>query len=92
MTNINTKILLAREFGSLIQEALSRSEFQAVIDRNKNEESDSVCHSHDYLDANMYMDEAFQAVMLREIDLDSESDTELWNDAWSIAKAAGFFA
>lgn len=90
--DINTKIKLARKFGSLIQEGFTTQQFRIMLDRNKAETDDAVCHTHDFCDANMYMAEAFQTVIGREPDVSDEADAELWSDAWSIAKAAEFFA
>ncbi|RWX70431.1 hypothetical protein EN780_03285 [Mesorhizobium sp. M4B.F.Ca.ET.089.01.1.1] len=94
---IQEKIKLARAFGSKMQEVLSTREFRAMCDANKAEPEDSgVCHSHDYVDANMTMHEAFLETFGREPaflnDSEDTADLELWNDAWSIAKAADFFA
>jgi hypothetical protein len=45
-----------------------------------------ICASHDFCDANMPMAEAFEGLMGREIDTQSDADVALWNEAWSIAK------
>ena len=91
------KIKLARAFGSDMQAALSPRQFRTMCDANKAEPEDSgVCHSHDYVDANMVMLAAFEATFGREPAFLSDSnktvDLVLWNDAWAIAKAADFFA
>ncbi|TGT90867.1 MULTISPECIES: hypothetical protein [unclassified Mesorhizobium] len=97
MATIQEKIKLARAFGSLIQGELSPRQFRAMCDANKAEPEDSgVCHSHDYVDANMTMLAAFQATFNRDpaflSDSEETADLQLWNDAWAIAKAADFFA
>lgn len=93
---INDTIKLARAFGEQIQGALSVTEFRAMIDANKAEGWDGpVCHTHDYCDANVYMEAAFVEAMGREpalLDEEIDADNELWNDAWVVAKAADFFA
>ncbi|MDX0622864.1 hypothetical protein GOD54_23480 [Sinorhizobium medicae] len=96
--DIQTKIRLAKAFGTLIQEALTRHQFNTVLDRNKSESDDGVCHSHDFCDANMYMLEAFEAELGRKPsfldgtdDAAENLDLAVWNDAWAIAKAADFF-
>ncbi|KVK43594.1 hypothetical protein L905_24050 [Agrobacterium sp. TS43] len=88
------KVRLAREFGSAVQEELSRADFRAVLELNRN---DSIaCHTHDFFDANMLMLEAFKVTFEREPEFlsnpDETADLALWNDAWQIAKAAEFFA
>lgn len=50
----------------------------------------SSCASHDQCDANMYMAPAFEFVMGREINLQSDDDTELWGKAWDFVKQHGF--
>jgi hypothetical protein len=89
-------IALAREFGSRVQEIATRSEFREILDRNKAETDEGVCHTHDFWDANETMLEAFRTVMQREptflADMNDETDCEIWRDAWAIAIAADFFA
>lgn len=46
----------------------------------------SICASHDFCDANMAMDQAFQELLNREPDMQSDADCALWNEAWQIAK------
>lgn len=96
ITNIFQKIRLAREFGSLIQGYLSVTDFRAVCDANKTYgDDDGICATHEHMDANMVMLEAFKNVFGRD-PLEpggmTEEDTLTWNDAWAIAKAAEFFA
>ena len=55
-----------------------------------------ICHSHDFCDANVYMAEAFEHVIGRNVFLPCdtnddgiiESDCRTMNEAWSIAKRA----
>ena len=51
----------------------------------------AICHSHDFLDANMAMDEVFTEALGRSVDADVAADAELWNAAWTLAKGARFF-
>lgn len=48
-----------------------------------------ICHSHDYCNANEVMAPAFAQVVGREIDLQSDADRGLWNDAWAYAMIHG---
>ncbi|EGL63637.1 hypothetical protein AGRO_3706 [Agrobacterium sp. ATCC 31749] len=88
------KIRLAREFGSKVQEELSRADFRAVLELNRNDSA--ACHTHDFCDANMVMLDAFKVTFEREpaflTNPEEAADLALWNDAWQIAKAAEFFA
>lgn len=65
-----------------------------AVDRINEERNDATCATHDFCDANMPMDEAFQKVMgrssLPEEGGMSEDDCALWNDAWARAKSIGF--
>lgn len=61
---------------------------EVIEQRNREEMDPSICHSHDFIDANVTMLEAFTDVMGFEPDLRSNSQTNLWNDAWSFAKSA----
>lgn len=54
-----------------------------------------ICASHDFCDANVYMQAAFETVMQRDLIVEDangdihhdERDGDLWNAAWDIAKA-----
>jgi hypothetical protein len=91
---IGEKIILAREFGSKVQEELSRADFRSVLELNRNDSA--ACHTHDFCDANMLMLEAFKVTFERDpvflTNPEDVADLALWNDAWQIAKAAEFFA
>jgi len=98
--SINDKIGLARFFGELLQTALTPDEFAELVERNAmHDPLSSVCYSHDYCDANMVMAEAWENMfgsafpMLDDNDNGGPTDTdlELWNDAWAIARGANFF-
>lgn len=94
-TEASTIGYLAGAFVDVLWEQLSDDELQQVKERNKEEafeagyrsktEQRSVCHSHDFCDANMAMDEAFRRCFGREPDLEGNDDTALWNAAWEIA-------
>lgn len=91
MTRIHQVLELAREFGLQLRSALQADEFDEMNLLNSQLPIDGgVCHSHDYCDANMVMEAAFKAAFHREPDLDSDEDANLWNDAWFVAKRAGF--
>ena len=46
----------------------------------------NVCASHDYVDANHYMDEAWHEVTGNLIDLHNEGQIRAWGDAWRKAR------
>lgn len=47
---------------------------------------ESTCHSHDFVDANMSMDAAFNKLKGRSPEADSQEDMDLFNEAWTHAK------
>lgn len=91
---------IAAHFSRVLREWLTSLEMSKVITRNRRERIKGVCHTHDFCDANMAMDEAFKRVLGRGMylidegatDEQKEADTDLWNAAWNIAKQAQFVA
>lgn len=91
---------LAKKFSKVLASWLSFEQMQTVIESNA-ENNDSSCASHDFCDANMAMDEAFVKVMKRSFvffveddpasEKANEYDTDLINQAWSLAKANKFY-
>lgn len=91
---------LSKEFSTLVNKYYSPDQLADV--RAKNTASnDNTCATHDYYDANMIMDEAFQTVMKREFVFwndeepgtfeQNEYDTDLINEAWGKSKEAQFY-
>ena len=85
---MTTAQLIAAEFTARLGSILTCREWSAMLKRNAAEPCPSVCHSHDFCDANEPMAEAFHIITGRDIDTQSETDAALWSDAWSIAKAS----
>jgi hypothetical protein len=75
---------LAREFSRILKLWLTAEQMAQVVADNAQEDSDSsVCHSHDYCDANMAMAQALSNLgMFDPLD---------WNAAWDMAKANHFY-
>ena len=81
---------LSKVFADLIKSVLTKDEMEQVIIDNKN--SDDCCHTHDYIDANIVMFEAFKIVYGDEPNIMMNSThLELFNIAWHIAKESNFF-
>ncbi len=77
---------LAAEFCKLMRAQLSADELADVVETNQLETDQSICHSHDYCDANQVMLDA-----LAVFGLDFEPDgCDLINKAWKLATASGF--
>jgi hypothetical protein len=88
------KVALANAFVAVLTEWLTPEQMFQVRRRNAQRTSELVCHSHDFCDANMAMDQAFKKVIGRD-PLDylnhdeegsmDEADVALWNAAWEYA-------
>lgn len=80
-------VLLAEKFTELLRAALSPAEFAEMADANANETGPSICHSHDYCDANQIMLDAITA-----LDIVNNYSHTLWSDAWLHARLELFDA
>ena len=93
---------LAKEFSRVLNSWIPEKIFEVNL-RNKEAsyKLNNCCASHDFCDANMAMDEAFQKVMQREFvffndeypetEQQNEDDTDLINAAWNLAKENDFY-
>lgn len=86
---------IARVFSRILREHLHDDDLSRVIKRNHKERAPDVCHSHDFCDANMLMNEAYCRIMgLSEddgFDANDPQQAALWNDAWALAKDRDFY-
>ena len=90
-----TAVTIAEVFAAIVREWLTAAEFAEMRRLNAAETEPNVCHSHDYCDANIAMDEAFRRVLGRGPLDDGARDpvddgmtaanVALWNEAFSIA-------
>lgn len=77
---------LARAFAEELNSTLTPEQMEEVNLRNTEDTDKSICHSHDFTDANQVMLNA-----LARFGMDFSVDgTALINDAWDIAKCAEF--
>ena len=88
---------VADEFVRVLKEWATPEEWRAMLADNARERSATVCHSHDFCDANMAMDAAFRKYDLEplphmdvddptpEQDADKQSAADFWNAAWEKA-------
>ncbi len=82
---------LAREFTRILRKWLTPDQMKQVIARNKAETDSSVCHSHDFCDANEAMAMAFERLGLETPnDGSGEYSFRQWNQAWDLAKKSNF--
>jgi hypothetical protein len=82
---------VANRFIEELRIDLSQHEFDAMCVANAAETNPDICHSHDYLDANMSMLAAMEdhvgTAPVCPINGYSVWFIELWNAAWSMAKS-----
>ena len=85
--------MVADTFRALILQYLG-PETCSQIDEDNKAYDDSVCASHDYCDANVFMDEALRLVGFKSLFSDDGGMPDpvvfTWNEAWNIAKEKGF--
>jgi hypothetical protein len=81
---------VAIRFSSIVRAEFSHDELREINKRNKTARYVNACATQDFCDANMLMAEAFESVMGHEVDGNSDSDCDVWNQAWDIAKLSGF--
>lgn len=78
---------LSVQFSEDLLSDIGRADLLTVIDRNDRETNKSVCHSHDFCDANMTMRGSFITVLDRE---PTQADQYLIDSAWNEAKEFNF--
>jgi hypothetical protein len=81
-------------FSALIRAELTEDELADVLAMNARETDPGVCHTHDFIDSNVTMAAALDAVgveaSVHRDDASAKAYTALWNEAWNLAKASGF--
>lgn len=99
-----TKVVeVARRFAKKIVETHTTEEFNSIVAANAAEvdsstsyshvTNTSICHSHDFCDANELMLLAYCEIMgltEDEFDLSDDGVMDLINEAWAIAKSRSF--
>ena len=80
---------LARAFFDELDSHLTHGQMLALCEANARETDPNICHSHDWLDANECMADAWSTIEgLPELDMQNEEHCALWNAAWSECKAS----
>lgn len=85
---MSAKEMIADRFASILRSWLSHREWHEMRRRNAKEANPSLCHSHDFRDANMAMHQAFEECDLGPLvnaDKMADETCELWNAAWAVA-------
>ena len=80
---------LAAEFARRLRRDLGLRKLAVVVKRNAAETNPSVCHSHDFCDANEVMRTALEALGLDPV-ATHEARPGLWVAAWDLARRRGF--
>ena len=80
---------VARSFSYQIRKYLTPEQLIEVNIEN-HKRSDGSCATHDFIDSNVCMNDAFIEVFDEEIDVQDEFHVEIANAAWDIAKAYDF--
>lgn len=78
-------VALAHRFAGNLLDDIGMDNLRIVIARNATEPNATVCHSHDFCDANMTMAAAFAEITGRDPLTESGDDAALWNAAWEHA-------
>lgn len=82
---------LAIEFSRLLRLYLTGEAMMLVIERNRNEPVSGICHSHDFVDANVVMLEAWVNLGGTEFNaLEDTASALIWGKAWDIAQRTEF--
>jgi len=81
--------LLSDAFSRVMRSWTTPDELRAINARNAEEAHPSICHSHDYFDANEAMVVALDELGIDVNDMD-ESGHELWGLAWTLSRSRGF--
>ena len=81
---------IARSFSRRLLAYLGPSRMGKVRARNRRETDTQCCQSHDFCDANVFMDEAFRSVTGRAMKIQSDRDGAIWSAAWHCAKLTEF--
>jgi hypothetical protein len=88
MTTTHTATALSDAFVTLVRGALTPEQWDEMRRRNATALA-GTCSSHDFIDANILMHEAFIAVVGHDPIPDegevADADIDLWNAAWSLA-------
>ena len=82
---------LAKEFSVALNALLTPAQMCEVVLRNAQETHPTICHTHDFCDANVVLHEVFLSHGMDPADEGGmEKWGRLWDESWNLAKANGF--
>lgn len=89
--NLPTVEALAEAFAAHLFCEMGGDQIVDMMKKNAAEEESQICHSHDYVDANMVMHDAINELCGTVVDHGGthpqhDKILALWNDAWVLAK------
>lgn len=82
--NSPTVEMLANAFSRILRKELTESIINEIIRRNREENNPNVCHTHDFCDSNVIMDDALATLGVI-TDIQSDRQQYLWCAAWDLA-------
>ena len=85
-----TQKKLAASFIRKMRSSLSVANLKKVDASNAKQTNPNVCHSHDFIDANEVMLEAWEALTTTNCSPQNKAHVAKWNAAWDMAKKQGF--
>ncbi len=80
---------VAKRFAALMCAQLGAMKLLEIDFRNAVERNPEVCHSHDFIDANVVMYDAMRHEGVSTW-LQDEAAMAIWNNAWNLVKECGF--
>lgn len=81
---------LAYAFAQYVRDWLTEKQLETVVKRNSTEEYSEACATHDFIDSNQAMIEAYKCIYKREPCMLLKEDVNLINKSWAIARGLNF--
>ncbi len=85
---MNKTDALACEFAITLRGWMTADQWESMRAENARRGEDGTCASHDHVDANQAMIDAFGTIMGREYDFASEADHVMTEEAWTKARVS----
>lgn len=83
----NTQIIkIAQRFNELVRHYVGEAKWRKIVTDNEPRMFSDVCATHDYCDANVFMDQAIKDVLkIRCRNINDDGFIATWSSAWSVA-------
>lgn len=76
---------IALTFCQDLYDDMGEKDYIEMIEQNEKEADEDICHSHDYVDANMYMLDAFEKHGYKDLDALIMMRDDNWGIVWQYA-------